>query len=209
MAVLLDQNIVGEQCAITTYKRFMDASEDKDMVTYNLALTILEQEVEHEEICKSLRENLDLIVERHQLDLDKLAGLVPGHSGKPAKRPTMTGAGFFIHPRVFLENGPALVVARCQVCRSALCGGARNPRRPTRRRMGPERRHSGGDLRLLAAGLRRFPSRPCRISRSPSGHECGGPPAVRRSICTRASTQASLALSDGTRVSRSPPAAAN
>jgi len=26
-----------------------DATKDKDMVTYNLALTILEQEVEHEE----------------------------------------------------------------------------------------------------------------------------------------------------------------
>ena len=55
MAVLLDQNIAGEQCAITTYKGLMDATKDKDMVTYNLALTILEQEVEHEEDLQSLQ----------------------------------------------------------------------------------------------------------------------------------------------------------
>jgi bacterioferritin len=64
VAVLLDQNIAGEQCAITAYKRLMDATKDKDMVTYNLALTILEQEVEHEEDLQSLREDLDLMVER-------------------------------------------------------------------------------------------------------------------------------------------------
>ena len=38
VAVLLDQNISGEQCAISTYKAMMDATKDKDMVTYNLAL---------------------------------------------------------------------------------------------------------------------------------------------------------------------------
>ena len=64
VTVLLDQNIAGEQCAITTYKALMDATKDKDMVTYNLALTILGQEVEHEEDLQSLREDLDLMVER-------------------------------------------------------------------------------------------------------------------------------------------------
>jgi bacterioferritin len=64
VAVLLDQNIAGEQCAITTYKALMDATKDKDMVTYNLALAILEQEIEHEEDLQSLREDLDLMVER-------------------------------------------------------------------------------------------------------------------------------------------------
>lgn len=61
---LLDQNIAGEQCAIDTYKAMMDATKDKDMVTYNMALTILEQEVEHEEDLQSLREDLDLMVVR-------------------------------------------------------------------------------------------------------------------------------------------------
>ena len=64
VAVLLDQNIAGEQCAISTYKALMDATKDKDMVTYNLALTILEQEVEHEEDLQSLREDLDLMASR-------------------------------------------------------------------------------------------------------------------------------------------------
>jgi bacterioferritin len=64
VAVLLDQNIAGEQCAISTYKGLMDATKDKDMVTYNMALTILEQEVEHEEDLQSLREDLDLMVKR-------------------------------------------------------------------------------------------------------------------------------------------------
>jgi bacterioferritin len=64
VAVLLDQNIAGEQCAINVYKALMDATKDKDMVTYNLALTILEQEVEHEEDLQSLREDLDLMVQR-------------------------------------------------------------------------------------------------------------------------------------------------
>ena len=64
VAVLLDQNIAGEQCAISAYKKLMDTTKDKDMVTYNLALTILEQEVEHEEDLQSLREDLDLMVNR-------------------------------------------------------------------------------------------------------------------------------------------------
>jgi rubrerythrin len=56
--------VAGEQCTITTYKNLMDATKDKDMVTYNMALTILEQEVEHEEDLQSLREDLDLMVQR-------------------------------------------------------------------------------------------------------------------------------------------------
>jgi len=64
VAVLLDQNVAGERCAITAYQGLMDATKDKDMVTYNLALTILEQEVEHEEDLQSLREDLDLMVQR-------------------------------------------------------------------------------------------------------------------------------------------------
>jgi bacterioferritin len=64
VAVILSQNIAGEQCAIATYKQLMDATKDKDMVTYNMALTILEQEVEHEEDLQSLKEDLELMVSR-------------------------------------------------------------------------------------------------------------------------------------------------
>jgi bacterioferritin len=62
VAVVLKQNIAGEQCAITTYKQMMDVTKDKDMVTYNIALTILEQEVEHEEDLQSLEEDLMLML---------------------------------------------------------------------------------------------------------------------------------------------------
>ncbi len=61
--VLLQQNIAGEQCAITAYKSLMDATREKDPVTYNMALTILEQEVEHEEDLQSLKEDLDLMLQ--------------------------------------------------------------------------------------------------------------------------------------------------
>ena len=64
VAALLDQNIDGERCAITTYKELMDVTKDKDMVTHNMALTILTQEVEHEEDLQSLREDLDLMARR-------------------------------------------------------------------------------------------------------------------------------------------------
>ncbi|HVZ79731.1 MAG TPA: ferritin-like domain-containing protein [bacterium] len=64
VAQLLDQNIRGEQCAISIYKGLMDFTKDKDMVTYNIALTILEQEVEHEEDLQSLLEDLQLMVSR-------------------------------------------------------------------------------------------------------------------------------------------------
>jgi bacterioferritin len=62
---LLEQNIEGEQCAISTYKHLMDVTKDKDMVTYNMALTILQDEVEHEEDLQSLHEDLELML-KHQ-----------------------------------------------------------------------------------------------------------------------------------------------
>jgi len=64
VGVILDQNIAGEQCAINTYKHIMDVTKDKDMVTYNIALTILTQEVEHEEDLQSLKEDLELMLPR-------------------------------------------------------------------------------------------------------------------------------------------------
>jgi bacterioferritin len=64
VGVLLDQNIAGEQCAISTYNDLMAATMGKDMITYNIALTILEQEVEHEEDLQGLKEDLDLMASR-------------------------------------------------------------------------------------------------------------------------------------------------
>ncbi len=59
---LLEQNIAGEQCAIGVYKHLMDMTKDKDPVTYNIALQIIEQEVEHEEDLQALLEDFELMV---------------------------------------------------------------------------------------------------------------------------------------------------
>jgi bacterioferritin len=64
VGVLLDQNILGEQCAITVYKAVLDATRTGDPVTYNMVLQILQDEVEHEEDLQSLKEDLDLLLSR-------------------------------------------------------------------------------------------------------------------------------------------------
>ena len=61
---LLEQNIKGEQCAISTYKKLMDITKDTDPVTYNVILTIISQEVEHEEDLQSLLEDFELMMAR-------------------------------------------------------------------------------------------------------------------------------------------------
>ena len=59
--VLLDQNIKGEQCAISHYKKLMDYTKDKDPVTYDMALKILEDEVEHEEDLEAIQEDIKVM----------------------------------------------------------------------------------------------------------------------------------------------------
>jgi bacterioferritin len=59
---LLLQNIKGEQCAIGVYSKLLEITRDKDPVTYNMVLTILQQEVEHEEDLQSLLEDYDLLI---------------------------------------------------------------------------------------------------------------------------------------------------
>ena len=61
---LLEQNIKGEQCAIGVYDKLMKATQTADPVTYNIALQIIGQEVEHEEDLQALLEDLDLMVSR-------------------------------------------------------------------------------------------------------------------------------------------------
>ena len=62
---ILEQNIKGEQCAIDVYQKLLQIVRDTDPVTYNIVLTILEQEVEHEEDLQSLDEDLDLLMMRN------------------------------------------------------------------------------------------------------------------------------------------------
>ncbi len=62
---VLEQNIRGEQCAISVYENLMKVTKEADPVTYNIALQIIEQEVEHEEDLQSLLEDLTLMFKRY------------------------------------------------------------------------------------------------------------------------------------------------
>ena len=64
VSVLLDQNIKGEQCAISIYNAMLKQTREADPVTYNMALQILQDEVEHEEDLQALQEDLQLMVSR-------------------------------------------------------------------------------------------------------------------------------------------------
>jgi bacterioferritin len=62
--VILDQNIAGEQCAIKHYNELLKYSRDRDPVTYNMVLQILQDEVMHEEDLQNLKEDMVLMVKR-------------------------------------------------------------------------------------------------------------------------------------------------
>ena len=62
--VLLDQNIKGEQCAIDTYQKLAGFTRDTDPVTYEIVLSILTDEIEHEEDLQALEEDIKLMRER-------------------------------------------------------------------------------------------------------------------------------------------------
>lgn len=59
---IIDQNIKGEQCAISVYRSIMEATKEVDVVTYNMALQIMSDEVEHEEDLQALAEDFDLML---------------------------------------------------------------------------------------------------------------------------------------------------
>jgi bacterioferritin len=64
VARILDQNIAGERCAIGFYKKLLEATQDKDPVTYNIVLQILQDEVEHEEDLQALSEDLEMMLKK-------------------------------------------------------------------------------------------------------------------------------------------------
>lgn len=65
VAKILEQNISGEQCAIKVYHKIIEEVGLKDPVTYNLALQILQDEVQHEEDLEALAEDLKSMLGRH------------------------------------------------------------------------------------------------------------------------------------------------
>lgn len=64
VATLLDQNIKGEQCAIDTYTKILALTSNRDPVTYNIVVQILQDEVEHEEDLQALREDLQVMLKK-------------------------------------------------------------------------------------------------------------------------------------------------
>ncbi|MDY6799795.1 MAG: ferritin-like domain-containing protein [Bacteroidota bacterium] len=46
---ILEQNLDGERCAIKRYKEIADFTHGKDHTTYQMAITILDEELEHEQ----------------------------------------------------------------------------------------------------------------------------------------------------------------
>lgn len=64
---VIEQNIRGEQCAISVYDSLMKKTRDTDQITYNIALQIIEQEIEHEQDLQDLLEDLHLMVSRYGL----------------------------------------------------------------------------------------------------------------------------------------------
>lgn len=55
---ILAQNIKGEQCAIDVYSKLLEITKDKDEITYQMALEILKDEVEHEDDLQALVEDI-------------------------------------------------------------------------------------------------------------------------------------------------------
>jgi bacterioferritin len=62
--VILDQNIKGEQCAIDVYEKLVSFTRKIDPVTYEIVLSILTDEIEHEEDLQAIVEDIALMKER-------------------------------------------------------------------------------------------------------------------------------------------------
>ncbi|MBN1298013.1 ferritin [bacterium] len=61
---ILEQNILGEQCAIDVYSQLLKLTREADPVTYNMVLQILQDEVEHEEDLQALEEDLEAMLKK-------------------------------------------------------------------------------------------------------------------------------------------------
>lgn len=59
---ILDQNIEGEQCAISYYNEILQKLKgSNDYITFNMIRKIMEEEVEHEQDLEDLKEDISLL----------------------------------------------------------------------------------------------------------------------------------------------------
>jgi bacterioferritin len=55
---ILQQGLEGERCAIEVYHRLIHFVKDKDLITYEIVLSILKDELEHEEDFEALLKDM-------------------------------------------------------------------------------------------------------------------------------------------------------
>ncbi|MEE4196085.1 MAG: ferritin-like domain-containing protein [Bacteroidales bacterium] len=60
---ILEQNLDGERCAIKRYKEIADFTYGKDHTTYQMAITILDEELEHEQEIEDWQADIDRMKE--------------------------------------------------------------------------------------------------------------------------------------------------
>lgn len=60
---ILQQNLEGERCAIERYQKMADFTHGKDYATYQMAITILNEELEHEHDIEDFIKDLNLMKE--------------------------------------------------------------------------------------------------------------------------------------------------
>ena len=58
VAVIVKQNIEGEQCAIKAYKEILDMVRGNDDITYQIILEIFKDEIKHEDDLEKILESL-------------------------------------------------------------------------------------------------------------------------------------------------------
>ena len=61
--VILNQNLRGERCAIQRYQEIADFTNGKDHSTHQMAVTILNEEIEHEQDIEEFLSDLDRLKE--------------------------------------------------------------------------------------------------------------------------------------------------
>ena len=60
---ILNQNLIGERCAIDRYQQIAEFTKNKDHSTYQMAINILDDELEHEEDIEAWLEDLERMKE--------------------------------------------------------------------------------------------------------------------------------------------------
>lgn len=55
---IIKQGVSGEQCAIDVYSKLIEKTKDKDLLTYQMLISILADEVEHEEDFETILEDM-------------------------------------------------------------------------------------------------------------------------------------------------------